>query len=392
MAQALTHPTAAGLFSMSFDGKMREPQKLDVSVALALSLLVFAGPAAVASTINHATQKRFGDWIAFCDNTLACSAVQVNSWAEPLRLVVSREGQRGAPVILTLGVTNDLWDTNATEFILGVPRRPEARAVFPVTGVGPLRKIAALSGEHALKFIRHLAQAAEVKLLARGSPGSTGVRRTASIAGLRHALDWIDQQQGAIGTTDAFVAIGNRPFVAHGKLPPTLVPSPAISQAERPPLPGAVKRRASRSCDAGLTNIRPLVLRLANDMYLWGLPCLEGPYNIGFEVFLADRHGGHVRRPPIGSSPTWENFRSLKLIWNPQFDAAHMTLKSKFLGRALGDCGEFAAYVWSGTDFEQAWHSRLDDCESVERDWWPTFQRAQIARMPLSYSSSFSDQ
>jgi len=46
---------------MSLDRRTREPQRPNVSAALALSLLACAGAAAGVPTIGHATQERFGD-------------------------------------------------------------------------------------------------------------------------------------------------------------------------------------------------------------------------------------------------------------------------------------------------------------------------------------------
>ena len=65
-------------------------------------------------------------------------------------------------------------------------------------------------------------------------------------------------------------------------------------------------------------------------------------------------------------------------VWNPEFDAAALTLTSISIWRAGGDCGEIIKWVWTGREFQVAEFSAMPECEGLPPSDWPMLYSAQV--------------
>jgi len=359
---------------------------LALATATAASLLASVSPVGAAKPAT----RQFGDWIATCDNTLSCSVVEANSIFAPFRLEITREAGASQGPVLKLQVSAALWPSeSARQFTVSTPGRLKSSLTFVVTNAAGFA-ISPRNGAAAIRFIHTLAASPSALLPA----GQTLPQNTAdagfsvSLAGLRRALRWVDEHQGRQDASTALAAVGSRRDFTVVRQLPWIRSAASVSQSDLPATPARLRASVAQGCDPFPEGANALVARLSAHIYLWAIPCMDGAYNRGYRAVLADARGRGVRSAGIGLG---EHQKSLAgLIFNPGFDAAHMTLKSRVMDRALADCGEYAAFVWTGRAFEEAWDAAAVPCEGLDISWWPTLRRARLIGAPANYLATFS--
>ncbi|MFT3669652.1 MAG: DUF1176 domain-containing protein [Pseudoxanthomonas sp.] len=320
--------------------------------------------------------RAFEDFVVGCDNMRECVAVGVPADREEgIALVVHRDAD-GASVSL---VAIDSLATVAPT-LDGRPLRTEGRW-------------AEREGQSGLRFEGDVGELIEE--LSNGQSLSQGRRSShrVSLHGLKATLLFIDERQGRIDTTSAWVAKGSKTMAEPVAPSAPMLPSVAtpelqegvadtLSAYARKMGTGLLNRAAS---EAGLdTCDQPtgdsggdLVFPLDGKSALVALQCIGGAYQTSFVTVKIDRA---MKMPPelveLPGPPgiDWPQGAARSVITDPDLKNGVLTSMTK--GRGLGDCGELSQWRYDGMNFQLAWHARLDRCGGVLPDDWPVLWKA----------------
>ena len=299
--------------------------------------------------------REFREWRAVCDNLGRCAAYAADGmnggW-----VMITREAGASAPARVAASLAG--WGDEST------PRLTlDGRQVDPAADNG-----------------RDLAQALSQGDALTLSEGEQTV--TLSLSGAAAALLWIDDKQGRVGTPTALMRRGDLDAgaVPGPAAPPRVTAAPAASQAGLPDegvtLPASLERLPEvRTCTAEiLPGMTPLhtVDRLGEGIYLWGVECFRGAYNLGQRFWITGEDGA-TPRPVDFPSATGESGRELV---NAAFDPESGTLDAFARGRGLGDCGLIQHWVWTGQRFVLTFEKSMTECAGMTPDLWPTLYRA----------------
>lgn len=234
---------------------------------------------------------------------------------------------------------------------------------------------AARSPEQSLNLARRLSQG---RILSIG----VGERTVeVSLAGAAAALLWMDERQDRIGTATGIMRPGDgderviRPPVR----PPTITAVRGPAQTGLPQsgvtLPPPLARLPEvQSCLEELwTGAEPMhsAARVADGVYLWGVECFRGAYNIGQRFWITGENGADPRPaslPSASGEPTNE-------LVNGGYDPATGTLGGFFRGRGLGDCGMVQEWAWTGQAFELTREVSMPMCAGMPMTHWPAIYR-----------------
>ena len=345
--------------------------------------VLYAAPAMAQS------YKQFGQWLAFCDNILSCSAFGTTpDAASPTSLRMDRAGDAKAQATWTIGwsVENLPPGTRLRlsfddPKITGLPADPLAvevvadPIVVKIPGeTDPL--IAAIRQAHTLT--------AELMLPAgKTLPNPEDGKAEISLNGAVAALLWIDDQQKRVGTASALIKKGPASDPPPPPAEPLVNLAPAATQIDLPSKPpgGIAKAVKAASCQQpdDQADAKPTSYRLSPSKVLWEATCTLAAYNTSSLYFVAE--GGtlktvSVRHPVLVKGDA----ASQQEIFLAEFDPKTMELHSLYKGRGPGDCGDEGRWGWDGTSFALLEFRTMPECLGVSSDFWPVVYRAKPQR------------
>jgi hypothetical protein len=342
-------------------------------LALAI-LLLAAAPAPIPRGPAVLDRK---DWIAACDNTLACTVMALAPDG-PGRayLSLSRGGEPLAAPVLTAVVYTDadrdleVVRLRARGFEADLPARAEEDELIAQTKDPVV----------ILSFLRLLAGEAKTLVL---EADKTAV--SLDLSGGQEALGFIDERQGRVGSVTALVRRGPRPAAALAPAPPapvyTAAPRGSAVEIRPAALPKSLLQRPElKMCEKeSLANADARAAwRLGPDLVLWSVPCASSSYNLRSAFFLSDEKGQGARPAPIPPvSPGTEGAQPPSSLLNADFDPKTMVLSAFEKGRALGDCGALARFLWTGRAFEPLEVDYMPECRGVTPEAWPALFRGR---------------
>jgi len=312
--------------------------------------------------------RKFRDWLAVCDNGVACVAFgpAVDGSGGWIRVALDA-GPAARPQVAA-GLVDRAAGSDG--LALTVDGRRFALKDLPIDGAEASQGVIRDAGPEV------------IDALIKGRRLSLGDDVVLSPSGAAAAFLWIDERQGRLGTTTALVRRGTRPAATVPAPPPLPRPVPAAAVAQtglpRPALPAAFEARADvRQCRADTAYNPDLqreitVDRLSPDQELWGVPCFVGAYNFGLRYFVTGPNGADPRpvRFPTSREPTDE-------VVNGEYDPTSRTLSAFNKGRGVGDCGIATTWVWTGRDFALMSETEMRECWGVPAELWPTTWRSR---------------
>ncbi|MGZ9098711.1 MAG: DUF1176 domain-containing protein [Brevundimonas sp.] len=338
-----------------------------------------AGPDAEAATAAAgmpSETRTFRDWTAVCDNGNACFAFGPASEGVGWVRVALDAGPDARPSVMAgMWPGDDQGEADPLSLVIDGARFvtrsvPEADA--------PHGRIA---DEDALRVIAAMARGRAMSLsISIRDAGAPAEDVAVSLSGAAAALLWIDERQGRLNTTTALIRRGDRPASTVPAAPPLprVTPAPAISQdgfgetgqtlpAALEALP-AVKACRAETRDSDWASGAVMSARLDAATELWAAPCFLGAYNIGHEWFVTGPAGADPRPAVLVSASGEAGNATINGGYSPET----RTLSAFAKGRGLGDCGTRSAWIWSGRAFVLTAEARMEDCQGVPADLWPS--------------------
>ncbi|WP_420479821.1 DUF1176 domain-containing protein [Brevundimonas sp. FT23028] len=357
---------------------------------LAATLVLLAGcgnepvaQAVAAVPTQKPEMKTFRDWWDACGafNTCSAYAQAVDYGVGWIR--VGREAGPDGKAIIAAGFAPDTREGELALIVDGV-RWPLSDGdggcpdcALPDTDWGEY------SGDGDA-LARAIAQAREIRV-AHGKES-----QALNASGAAAALLWIDERQGRIGTTTAWLRRGDR----SANTVPAALPAPVVTAApaeqqtgfdpETRVTPAPVKRlaeacRASEDTgDEGESRLpSPEGARLNASTELWGVACGEGGYfSLLHDWYLTGPNGVNPRPLALPSADGTQ----LDQTTNGAYDPATRTLSMFEKGRGIGDCGIIRSWVWTGERFELSEEIVSDLCAGVPWDHWAALWQADVRR------------
>jgi hypothetical protein len=341
---------------------------------------------AFGSNAQAQTSKVFSDWVAACDNTLACTAIGMGtpgSYGGGL-LVVQREAGAAAAPKVTL-VAQFEWGDSKQRQIEFKFDEPGFENVLPKTvdmartGSDPDR--IPLPAQAYENLVAALRKAKKLSILRRDIPAVKEAQLEISLAGAVAALLWIDERQGRIRNVTASISKGTA--TAGSVLPPR--DPPVVTRAKttarkldgKPPM--VVSAAWKKACDEWQEALPDghTGFELAAGLELWSMPCTRGAYNFSSMFFLAPR-GGAVTQLRFETLRDGRLVKEEANLVNSQFEPKELSLSFFAKGRGIGDCGIAGKHVWDGQAFRLVDWFAMDACNGVLSDLWPRLWRAQV--------------
>lgn len=335
-------------------------------------LLLLAAQAAAA---QPGELKTYGDWVAGCDNGLACKAVS---------LFAEDNYEEGPDTAAMLEVARDPG-ARAPARLSVEPRSVRAGTynVF-VDGIsfGPLRipasvETVALPPAPATPALAAMVKASRFEL--RTPRGDTVAR--ISLKGIAAALRYLDDRQGRAGGATAIVARGSRvtsPPVP--RLPVIALPVSRPGTAFTPNRAEIARLRRESGCsdtDNGPVSQEAFALDAANTLIL--LSCGAGAYNLSTVAYVANSSARRaIRLAAFDADIGFNDGGGPRLLVNADYDPARRVLVTYGKGRGLGDCGSSETLAWDGARFRLIEASSMGECRG-SINWITTF-RAEVRR------------
>jgi Protein of unknown function (DUF1176) len=343
----------------------------------------------MASPASAQAMKRFGGWLAVCDNTRDCAAYSIERGSMHTYLRITREGAPSADAVMTLAIMTDK------------PYRVLITADDPSVELFPKGPTAAdqIERDGHVRFSREIAPDALVAAVRKAKElGTYHVEKPADWSesridgipfdGLLKALAWIDDQQKRSGTVTAFVKKGPKTVVAvpAPPTPPVLVAAPSVSAPAPKEAPRVILARADATCgkeqkESELAGI----VRLDDKRLMYAFTCeaySSSASQVQAHLIAAEDKPQAAAKPrfvlPPAVAPHVKRDEMTKrkdTIYNPEFDAEKMELVSFGAYRGVGDCGETITWVWTGREFQVAELRKMPDCEGIPSSDWPALYR-----------------
>lgn len=359
-----------------------------IDIFLLAGLIFAAGDVQAGEKLAGPEVRRFGDWLAVCDNLNDCSAFGPSirdrwGWIK----VEADAGPNASPRILLGSDAHMRSDDGAFDptIVKSGPDRLDIRIddrTVSSSRVGDLEGgPAAVYRLEAPDMPATLGAIGDANRLSLSGEGPEVV---ISLAGVREALGWIDDRQGRAGTTVSLIKTGDRPastIPAAVQTPPAPRASPPFEaesrEAQRPPRVLAA-HPAMAACladpDAPLQQGAALeVVRLSADHELWSVPCSTAPSTFyRHRLFLTGENAGDPRLLALDTAygPTTEPERV-------EFDPESALLFATTEGEQ-GSCGLTSLWTWTGKGFVLTReHLAMSACWNVPEAFWPATWRTR---------------
>lgn len=334
-------------------------------IAAALLLLLQTAPA-------PGQTQSFGDWMAGCDNGLACEAQSLPWSADGGGELISFQ------LVLTRPATPD-----AAPAIQMISHEEEAAYELPVLVDG--REIAiATRGDSESDYV-FTEEAGDALIAAMIAGEAAQVRSqaalppaTISLSGLSAALRWIDERQRRAGTVTAMVARGEAPAASVGPALPVIRQVRPVEGAEAAPLAEAAARAIADSQECFLPEHMEFTTEshaIAPDVTMTLIACDSGAYNFSSLIYV--RRGGGAPEQARFDVPVNWGAEGPPVLVNAWWDPVEVTLHSYAKGRGIGDCGTDQSFVWDGAMFRLTEQRVMEECRGSMR--WIIVWRAEVA-------------
>lgn len=348
---------------------------------LIAAMAVMATSAAVpALSAPLPVYREIKDWVVACDNTAACEAA-------------------GAAE-----------DQDTVRFRLRHGAGPEGALSLRIESAGPLAlDEMRLDGQRLMLDERHWHSAQEdggsglintdgdsvrafldaVRNGHRLTFGGDEPAPWGSLSGLSAALLLIDETQGRLGTTTALLRRGPQPAsrVPTAHAPPLLraaAPMPeALSEADQRRLIAAVRQAqagpmAAQGCFVEAEGAYDQAIALTDTEALVFIECWRGAYQSSSLLFRTLAAAPARAQPLVLPLPdSMEGGQNVDAFTSAGYVPERGLLSHFAKGRGLADCGESAAWIFDGKDFQLASYTRLGVCRGGNPGEWPVLWRSR---------------
>jgi hypothetical protein len=321
----------------------------------------------------------FKDWVAGCDNGLACQAVgltQETSTDQQLAIVFKRAEGALAPLKVEI---SGAQSKSATYRILVDGKSASSGAI------GRDSDFITVSGVAAIKLARVMSKGKTIAVI-DGSGANLG---SASLAGASAALRYIDAQQGRAGSLGAIIAVGKRKAKAKSAALPVITAKKMTPTNTLPDASALVALSESSPCAADrFGSTEDTAYSLGNGangpQALVMLNCGAGAYNQASGIYAGQRDSaGKWSFAParfdyvatdVGETP------KVPVLINSDWDAGTQSIRSYNKARGVGDCGSSESWVWDGGVFRLTGAAVMNECRG-SLEWIPVW-RAEVRLIP----------
>lgn len=342
--------------------------------ALVLASISLTG-AAMAAPPSY---DHYKSWLTVCDNGLACEAKGFKNG------IISgpdlRFDRAAGPNAVTEVTINVPFPVDLTDF------RADGRPLhlgssWELSHDDDLTKISTSNPAAVMALLSDLRNAAELEI--------AGDKAVIPLDGMVAALLHIDDRQGRLDNVTALIRTGTVP--ASSVTAPPALPviarrriDIALSDAEEQRLVQRAKdsdkalfEKEECEDDASRGGLEEAAYPLDADHALLFIPCIMGAYQGSSLVVIMPRKGDGAPvafqpKLPLGGDGT-----EMKILTEPGFDMDTGTLLMSGRGRAAGDCGLTAEWVWDGVQFQLATVSYQATCGGSQLGDWPTLFRTR---------------
>jgi hypothetical protein len=353
--------------------------------AAAIAIVLAACGAAPAS----AQIKRFGGWLASCDNARDCTAYSIERGSMHGYLRITRGATASANAVITLAIATE------QPYRIRIEMDPPDLELLPT---GPLDADKIERDGH-VRFSREIAPDVLVAALRKATlldvnhvekPQDWFEANIERIRfdGVLEALAWIDAQQKRTGTVTAFVRTGPKTMVAVPEPPalPLVIGAAATSEPAPKDAPAAILRRGNAICGKQQrASELASIVRLDRNRLMYAFTCefysSSASQHQAHLIAQADKPQAAVKPrfvipPQVAPHLTRIGATERKgAVLNPEFNSETLTLTSFGAYRGAGDCGELIEWVWTGREFQMAELRKMPDCEAIPASDWPVLYR-----------------
>lgn len=341
-------------------------------VRAALALLLLPLPLQ-ASPVVPGEQFVRKDWMAACDNSLACTAVSLapDGDTDPPQIVIERGS--GAEEVMVRIQTNAI---RTGPYRIRIDRRIVASGSV-AAGEGAMK----ITGSSALALARAMGRGQRMVI----DDGSRTILAQRTLAGAAAALNHIDIMQNRARTPKALFATGKRAFAPRSAPLPAIIARRIGKQATLPDagtIVGVIERSKCTDEPMAVTENSAISLGRTDGKrkVLVLISCGAGAYNMTFAPYVGNSADGRKWSfaPAAFDYPAKpdERMDGAIILSNVDWDAATQTLSAFHKGRGLGDCGESRRYVWDGEMFRLLELRAMDECRGSAE--WPVTWRATV--------------
>jgi hypothetical protein len=347
---------------------------------------------ALGVTVAEAQIRKFGDWLAVCDNQRNCTAYPVRYDSANSYLRIQRNAEN-VDFIVTIAVTpGELKKYRVTT-------EDQANSIIPESVILDTERV---DKDGFSRFVTEETPQAMAKFVRKGGrlllvqveppvkdpdwPNFDGT----SLDGAHAALAWIDKQQKRADTEDGFVRQTKKLRSAVPPLPK--LPQVTAAKPDRTPVPAEVPPLTQAQMNAACgkeqkeaTHVRTTRISANTLMYWMFCGQYSGAYNINHAFLLVtDGKVAAAQKPRFVLPPEAAAFVNRNeltgvknSITNPEWDGEYMVLTSFYQFRSVGDCGELGEWTWTGREFRLTELRKMPDCEGIPASDFPVVYRAQ---------------
>ncbi|WP_162949296.1 MULTISPECIES: DUF1176 domain-containing protein [unclassified Rhizobium] len=343
-------------------------------MALLLASLALGGAANAADP----SYDRYKSWLIACDNGLTCEAKGFkNGVISSPDMHVHRAAGPDAVTEVTIGVPFPvgLNDFRADGISLDLGPAWQLSRDEDATTISTSNPAA------VMELLSDLRNAAQLEVGA----GNAVIPLDGIVAALLH----MDDRQDRLGNVTALITRGTAPASSVAAAPalPILARRKidiALSDEEGQRLILQAKNSGkavfeAEECQGNTSgeDLKEEAYPLDADHALVFIPCIIGAYQGSSLAFIVPRNGNDAPVPFQPKLPFGGDETELKILTEPGFDMNTGALRMAGRGRAVGDCGLTAEWVWDGMQFQLAEVSYQGTCGGSQLGDWPTLFRTR---------------
>lgn len=341
-------------------------------------LTVFIALPALSSPLP--VYREIKDWIVACDNTGDCEAIGATENSPVMLRLQHGAGPEGASSLRIesarpLSLENMRLD--------GRPLKPDSRH-WQSSNIDGYSELSTTHGASVRAFI----DAARNGM--RLSFGDDESASWGSLSGLSAAMLLIDEAQGRLGTMTALLRRGpqSASHVPARRPAPLLrpaAPAPeALSEADRQRLIAAVrkvhaKRLTEQDCFVEADGAFDQAYALTDSEALVFVECWRGAYQASSLLFrtpIAEPARSRAIVLPLPFRMD-DGREGVEAFTSAEYATEKGLLFHSAKGRGLADCGESAAWVFDGEEFQLSDYHYLGACRGGNPGDWPRLWRSR---------------
>lgn len=335
---------------------------------------------AMGGTANAAdpSYDRYKSWLIACDNGLTCEAKGFkNGVISSPDMHFHRAAGPDAVTEVTIRVPfpvglNDFRADGASLHF---------GSAWQLSRDENLTTISTSDPEAVMELLSGLRNAAQLEVGAE--------KAVIPLDGMVAALLHMDDRQGRLGNVTALIKRGAAPASSVAAAPALPIVArrkidAAFSDAEEQRLIVLAKGSGkavleTEECQVNASNgdLKEEAYPLDADHALVFVPCIMGAYQGSSLAFIVPRNGNGVPLPFQPKLPLGGGGTEMKILTEPGFDMNTGSLQMAGRGRAVGDCGLTAEWVWDGARFQLAAVSYQGTCGGSQLGDWPVLFRTR---------------